>query len=270
MKKSIMIFSFIKIVVLIFLTWIPHLSDHAITFNKYLGKKYTLAIKLDDRIYRLLAKYIKDKDSKVVMLRDDISNNGMDKKKDISNTEMQCTGKKKELYRGSLNNYHGHIQDMNNKCSKFVTKKYSHLEKKIFKELDFVDFLKSNKNISDKTYKKIMRKKFSLRLGSPLLLFLLLSTLLLVDISMGSVSGGKGFWELSGLNSTLSTWESTLKESFGWLLNTSDTSQSVLRLLFYVILYVIPFLILGITLLSYVFYYHKKAKKYDKIKFNKK
>ncbi|KAI4839211.1 hypothetical protein MKS88_001755 [Plasmodium brasilianum] len=264
-----MIFSFIKIVVLIFLTWIPHLSNHVITSNKYLGKKYTLAIKLDDRIYRLLAKYKKDKDSKVVMLRDDVSNNGMNKKMDISNTEKDCTEKKKELYRGSLNNYDRHKQDMNNKYSKFMTKKYSHLEKKIFKELDFVDFLKRNKNISDKTYKKIMRKKFSLRLGSPLLLFLLLSTLLIVDISLRSF-GGKGFLELSGLKSSLNSWEATLKKYFSWLLPAGGTSQSVLGALFNIVLYVIPFLILGVTLISYVFYYHKKAKKYEKIKFSKK
>ncbi|KAI4833663.1 fam-l protein [Plasmodium brasilianum] len=269
MKKSIMIFSFIKIVVLIFLTWIPHLSNHVITSNKYLGKKYTLAIKLDDRIYRLLAKYKKDKDSKVVMLRDDISNNGMDKKKDISNTEKECTEKKKELYRGSLNNYDGHKQDMNNKYSKFVTKKYSHLEKKIFKELDFVDFLKRNKNISDKTYKKIMRKKFSLRLGSPLLLFFLLFSLLIVDISL-RLSNVNGFLELSGLKSILSPYEETLKPYFSWLLTAADTSKSVLGPLFNIVLYVIPFLILGVTLISYVFYYHKKAKKYEKIKFSKK
>ncbi|SBT85773.1 fam-l protein [Plasmodium malariae] len=268
MKKSIMIFSFIKIVVLIFLTWIPHLSNHVITSNKYLGKKYTLAIKLDDRIYRLLAKYKKDKDSKVVMLRDDISNNGMDKKKDISNTEKECTEKKKELYRGSLNNYDGHKQDMNNKYSKFVTKKYSHLEKKIFKELDFVDFLKRNKNISDKTYKKIMRKKFSLRLGSPLLLFLLLSTLLIVDISLCNRSGQNGFLELSGLNTILSSSENTLKQYFSWLV--TGTSLRVLGELFNIVSYAIPFLILGVTLISYVFYYHKKAKKYEKIKFSKK
>ncbi|KAI4840225.1 hypothetical protein MKS88_001583 [Plasmodium brasilianum] len=268
MNKSIMIFSFIKIVVLIFLTWIQHLSKHVITFNKYLGKKYTLAIKLDDRIYRLLAKYKKDKDSKVVMLRDDISNNGMDKKKDISNTEKECKEKKKELYRGSLNNYDGHKQDMNNKYSKFVTKKYSHFEKKIFKELDFVDFLKRNKNISDKTYKKIMRKKFSLRLGSPLLLLLLLSTLLIVDIYLCSSSGGKGFLELSGLKSILNNWESTLKTYFNWLL--TGTSQSVLEPLFTIVLFVIPLLIIGFTLTSYVFYYHNKAKKYEKIKFSKK
>ncbi|SBT86135.1 fam-l protein [Plasmodium malariae] len=270
MKKSIMIFSFIKIVLLIFLTWIPHLSDHVITSNKYLGKKYTLAIKLDDRIYRLLAKYKKDKDSKVVMLRDDISNNGMDKKKDISNTEKECTEKKKELYRGSLNNYDGQKQDMNNKYSKFVTKKYSHLEKKIFKELDFVDFLKRNKNISDKTYKKIMRKKFSLRLGSPLLLFLLLSTLLIVDISLRSASGGKGFWELLNLDTTLSFLNTTLNPYFSWLLHAKDTSKNVLGPLFRIVLYVIPFLILGVTLILYVFYYHKKVKKYEKIKFSKK
>ncbi|SCN11983.1 fam-l protein [Plasmodium malariae] len=270
MKKSIMIFSFIKIVVLIFLTWIPHLSDHVIRSNKYLGKKYTLAIKLDDRIYRLLAKYKKDKDSKVVMLRDDISNNGMDKKKGISNTEKECTEKKKELYRGSLNNYDGQKQDMNNKCSKFVTKKYSHLEKKIFKELDFVDFLKRNKNISDKTYKKIMRKKFSLRLVSPLLLFLLLFSLLIVDISL-CLSNVDAFWELSGLKSILSPYEGILKQYFKWLLTgVTNSSKSVLGELFNIVLYVIPFLILGVTLISYVFYYHKKAKKYEKIKFNKK
>ncbi|SCN12487.1 fam-l protein [Plasmodium malariae] len=269
MKKSIMIFSFIKIVVLIFLMWIPHLSNHVITFNKYLGKKYTLAIKLDDRIYRLLAKYKKDKDSKVAMLRDDISNNGMDKNKYISNTEKECTEKKKELYRSSLNNYDGHKQDMNNKYSKFVTKKYSHLEKKIFKELDFVDFLKRNKNISDKTYKKIMRKKLSLRLGSPLLLFLLLLTLLIVDISLCSF-GGNGFLELSGLKSTLSSLETTLNKYFKWLLTGASRSNGVLGDLFNIVLYVIPFLILGVTLISYVFYYHKKAKKYEKIKFSKK
>ncbi|SBT85855.1 fam-l protein [Plasmodium malariae] len=259
MEKSIMIFSFIKIVVLIFLTCIPHLS-----------KKYTLAIKLDDRIYRLLAKYKKDKDSKVVLLRDDISTNGMDKKKDISNTEKECPEKKKELYEGSLNNYHGHKQDMNNKYSKFVTKKYSHLEKKIFKELDFVDFLKRNKNISDKTYKKIMRKKFSLRLVSTLLLFLLLFSLLIVDISMDCAPGGNGFWELSGLNSTLSYLENPLKTYFNWLLTGTSRSNGVLGELFNIVLYVIPFLILGVTLISYVFYYHKKAKKYEKIKFSKK
>ncbi|SBS92262.1 Plasmodium exported protein (Pm-fam-a like), unknown function, partial [Plasmodium malariae] len=202
-----------------------------ITFNKYLGKKYTLAIKLDDRIYRLLAKYKKDKDSKVVMLRDDISNNGMDKKKDISNTEKECTEKKKELYRGSLNNYDGHKQDMNNKYSKFVTKKYR----------------------------------------SPLLLFLLLSTLLIVDISLCSSSGEKGFCELLNLDTTLSSWKTILKNHFSWLLiGTKTTTNAVLGNLFNIVLYVIPFLILGVTLISYVFYYHKKAKKYEKIKFSKK
>ncbi|SBS98812.1 Plasmodium exported protein (Pm-fam-a like), unknown function [Plasmodium malariae] len=203
------------------------------------------------------------------MLRDDISNNGMDKKKDISNTEKECTEKKKELYRGSLNNYDGHKHDMNNKYSKFVTKKYSHLEKKIFKELDFVDFLRSNKNISDNIYKKIMRKKFSLRLGSPLLLFLLLSTVLIVDISM-RFSGGNGFWELSGLKTILSSWESSLNSCFSWLLTGADKSKTALGALFNIVLYVIPFLILGVTLISYVFYYHKKVKKYEKIKFSKK
>ncbi|SBS99380.1 Plasmodium exported protein (Pm-fam-a like), unknown function [Plasmodium malariae] len=204
------------------------------------------------------------------MLRDDISNNGMDKNKYISNTEKECTEKKKELYRSSLNNYDGHKQDMNNKYSKFVTKKYSHLEKKIFKELDFVDFLKRNKNISDKTYKKIMRKKFSLRLGSPLLLFFLLFSLLIVDISL-CLSNVDVFLQLSGLKTALSTWEGTLNTYFSWLFaGAAGGSKKVLGELFNIVLYDIPFLILGVTLISYVFYYHKKAKKYEKIKFSKK
>ncbi|KAI4837663.1 fam-l protein [Plasmodium brasilianum] len=275
MEKSIMIFLFIKIVVFNFLTWIPLLSNNVSMFSKYQNKHYNIGRKLDSSTYGLLEKYKQDKDSNVAMLRDGIYNNGVNKKKDIYNNEKECTEKKKQLYRGSLNNYDGHKQDMDNKCSTFETKKYSRLEKKIFKELDYIDFLKGNKNISDKTYKKIMLEKLSLRLALPILFFLLLSTVLIVDISLRLPSDGKGFWNLSGLGTILKEYEDKLKPYLEWLTkplwtSAGSSSASVLGALFSVILYVIPFLILGVTLISYIFYYHRKAKKFEKIKFSKK
>ncbi|SBT01090.1 Plasmodium exported protein (Pm-fam-a like), unknown function, partial [Plasmodium malariae] len=232
--------------------------------------------KLCRRINRYLEKCKQNKDLHIVGLKEEIPNNRVyETKKDISNNVKLSTGKKEQPTGRSLENSKVNKSFVKNKSCMFETKKYSHLEKKIFKELDFVDFLRSNKNISDKTYKKIMRKKLSLRLGSPLLLFLLLLTTLIVDISLRLSSDGNGFWNLSGLGKTLKEYEEVLRPYLGWLskplLTSGDsTSISVLGPLFSVILFVIPFLLLGVTLISYILYYHRKAKKYEKIKFSKK
>ncbi|SCN11981.1 fam-l protein [Plasmodium malariae] len=263
------ILPFINIFTYIFFSSIYNFYIDKSTFYKCGNVKIVVDGKLCTRINRYLAKCKQNKDLHVVGLKEEIPNNRIyEKKKDISNNEKEPTGRKEQPAGCSLKNSKVNRSFVKSKSCMFETKKYSHLEKKIFKELDFVDFLRRNKNISDKTYKKTMRKKFSLRLGSPLLLFLLLSTLLIVDTSLCYQSGGHGFLELSGLKTILSSWEETLKEYFSWLL--TGTSQSVLEPLFRIVLFVIPLLILGFTLTSYVFYYHKKAKKYEKIKFSKK
>ncbi|SBS96445.1 Plasmodium exported protein (Pm-fam-a like), unknown function, partial [Plasmodium malariae] len=241
------------------------------TFYKCGNVKIVVDGKLCTRINRYLAKCKQNKDLHIVGLKEEIPNNRVyEKKKDISNNEKEPTGRKKQPAGCLLKNSKVNRSFVKSKSCMFETKKYSRREKKIFKELDYIDFLKSNKNISDKTYKNIMRKKFSLRLGSPLLLFLLLSTLLIVDISLRSPSGGKGFCELLNLDTTLSSLNTTLNKHFSWLLPAGDTSQNVLGPLFSIVLFVIPLFIIGFTLTSYVFYYHKKAKKYEKIKFSKK
>ncbi|SBS97930.1 Plasmodium exported protein (Pm-fam-a like), unknown function, partial [Plasmodium malariae] len=243
------------------------------TFYKCGNVKIIVDGKLCIRINRYLAKCNLNKDLHIVELKEEIPNNRVyeKKKEDISNNEKESTGKKEQPIGCSLENSNVNRSFVKHKSCMFETKKYSRREKKIFKELDYIDFLKSNKNISDKTYKKIMCKKFSLRLGSPLLLFLLLSTLIIVDISLCYPSGGKGFLELSGLKSSLNSWEETLKQYFSWLLRAgAGKSHSVLEPLFRIVLFVIPLLIIGFTLTSYVFYYHNKAKKYEKIKFTKK
>ncbi|SBS94809.1 Plasmodium exported protein (Pm-fam-a like), unknown function [Plasmodium malariae] len=266
------ILPFINILTYIFFSSIYNFYIDRGTFYKCGNVKIIVDGKLCTRTNRYLAKCKQNKDLHVVGLKEEIPNNRVyEKKKDISNNEKESTGKKEQPAGCSLENSKVNKSFVKNKSCMFETKKYSRQEKKIFKELDYIDFLKNNKNISDKTYQKIMRKKFSLRLGSPLLLFLLLSTLLIIDISLCYQSEGKGFLELSGLKSILNNWESTFETYFGWLLTgATNSSISVLGELFNIVLYVIPFLILGVTLISYVFYYHKKAKKYEKIKFSKK
>ncbi|SBS92978.1 Plasmodium exported protein (Pm-fam-a like), unknown function, partial [Plasmodium malariae] len=222
----------------ILLIWIPHLKNEVSSLNKYIYVNYQLSRKSDSRTYRFLEKYKQDENSNVVMLRDNIPNNKMKKKKNISNNEKECSRKKKQSNRGSSNNSRGNKQDLNNNSCIFVTNKYSFLEKKIFKEHDYIDFPKNNKHISDKFYKKIMSKKFSLRLSLPLLMFLLLSTVLIVDVSLYLSSGENRFFNLSGLEDISCSWSDNLKPYFVWLLDTADNSKNVLAPLFSVILYV--------------------------------
>lgn len=48
------------------------------------------------------------------------------------------------------------------------------MEKEIFKELDYIDFLKEKRTVSNKTYKKITLEKYGLSIILLLLLFFLL------------------------------------------------------------------------------------------------
>ncbi|KAI4840226.1 hypothetical protein MKS88_001584 [Plasmodium brasilianum] len=275
MGRNIKILPFINIFTYIFYFSMNNFYIDKSTFYNCGNVKIIVDGKLCTRINRYLSKCKQNKDLHIVGLKEEIPNNRVyEKKKDISNNEKEPTGRKEQPAGCSLKNSKVNKSFEKNKSCMFETKKYSHLEKKIFKELDFVDFLRRNKNISDKTYKKIMRKKFSLRLGSPLLLFLLLVTILIVDISLRLSSDGNGFWNLSGLGTTLKEYEKVLMPYLEWLskplLTSADsTSSSVLGPLFSVILFVIPFLLLGVTLISYILYYHRKAKKYEKIKFSK-
>ncbi|SBT00268.1 Plasmodium exported protein (Pm-fam-a like), unknown function [Plasmodium malariae] len=226
------------------------------TFNKYLYESYNYSTKIHGKAYRILSKYKQDKYSNALGLKEEMTNNGMTKKKDIYNHMEGYTGKRKHS-NGSPSEFKGNCKSYmkKNKCM-FETKNYSYFEKKIFKEMDFMDFLKNNKTI----------------------------ILPIVDLSWGAVDGKDGLWdaigffnilEESGKNGWLNKVYTSLKDVKWFWTTIGEASKKISELhvlgrLFRILIYGLPFLILGITLISRVVYYHKKVKKYERIKFRQR
>ncbi|SBS96515.1 Plasmodium exported protein (Pm-fam-a like), unknown function [Plasmodium malariae] len=254
------------------------------TFNKYLDENYIYSRKIHGTTYRILSKYKQNKCSSSVSLKEEMKNNEMTKKKDISNNMERYTGKRKHS-NGGPSEFKANCKSYmkKNKCM-FETKNYSHFEKKIFKEMDFMDFLKNNKTISNKFYRKIIRKKRVLLFVLPLLMFFLLSILPIVDLSWGLIDGKKGLWgtigfldilKTSGKSGWLKTVYDSLKDATWFWKPIESASDSISELdvllrLFGILIYGLPFLILGITLVSRVVYYHNEVKKYERIKFRQR
>ncbi|KAI4840244.1 hypothetical protein MKS88_001602 [Plasmodium brasilianum] len=296
MEKNIKLL-FLNISAFIFLTWLFHFSIDNSTLNKFLKDNSNNDSKLDGKYYRLLVIHKEESDLNILGLKQDMSNSGVKKKKYLSNNEGETPEKKKHSYKSSSESIKVHRNAMKKEAKIFETKKHSSIEKKIFKELDFEDFLKRNRMISNKIYKKIMCKKLALRIALPLFLFLLLLTILITDFTWGVVDGNKGLWGALGLSKILKGWadyteEWWLKKMLDWLKENSSwfwrhnsifdevtrtgctatdvCTGCILGQLFGIIIYVIPFILLAITVISGIIYYHKKVKKYEKIKFRKR
>ncbi|SBT86387.1 fam-l protein [Plasmodium malariae] len=276
----------INLAMFIFLSWIGNFTSELSTFKKYLDEKYNGVKKLDTRIYRLLSKYRKNINSCILGLREVIPYNVENEKTNICNNVKRDISKKSKSNGCSLNNEESHKLNKKSKSCIFETKKYSRLEKKIFKELDYENFLKSNRTISDKLYKRIVLKKYGIRLLLPLLLLFLLLLSLILDYSGGTgLLGGlrevlnafsPNLWKTLGpkLNILLGRyWSEILKPFFEasvWKKDKWVTEIHVSCNLFGFLIYFIPFIILGVTLITGVIYYHKKVKKFEKIKLRKK
>ncbi|SBT88049.1 fam-l protein [Plasmodium malariae] len=272
-KKLLFLINF---AMFIFLSWIGNFTN----------ENYKAVKKLDTRIYRLLTKYRKNINSCMLGLREVIPYNVENEKTNICNNVKRDISKNSKSNGCSLKNEESHKLDKKSKSCIFETKKYSRLEKKIFKELDYENFLKNNRTISDKLYKRIVVKKYGLRLLLPFLLFFLLLLSLILDYSGGTglLSGlrevlntfAPSFWRTLGPKLSIllgESWSKTLKPLFEasvWKDSQWKKEIYVSSNLFGFIIYFIPFIILGVTLITGVIYYHKKVKKFEKIKFRKK
>ncbi|SBS93337.1 Plasmodium exported protein (Pm-fam-a like), unknown function, partial [Plasmodium malariae] len=203
-----------------------------------LKKSYGESWKHHKRLYartcRLLAKYKQNNDSSSVCLKGEMKINGVYEKKDISYSEKDDSRKKNQS-----NPYLSHISGDNkgaikNKSCTFETKKYSHLEKKIFKELDYTDFLKNNKTISNQVYYKVIREKYGLRIVLPVLIFLFILIIFILEVSLTFGNKGSLLYQL-GLTKeylkpiiTESPWSSILewlKKVGGFLEHSVSTTQ---------------------------------------------
>ncbi|SBT01661.1 Plasmodium exported protein (Pm-fam-a like), unknown function [Plasmodium malariae] len=224
--------------------------------------------KLYARTCRLLGKYKQNNDSSKLCLKEVMSINEMYEKKNISYNEKDNSGKK-EQSKGYFSSVPVcHKTPMKNKSCIFKRKKYSHLEKKIFKELNYTDFLKNNRTI----------------------------IIVILEVSLGFASKGSLLYQL-GLNKDSlenlikdETWKTilgSLKKLGGFFEHrkfdvaekvkcvicdtaATVTDQCILGQFFRILIYFVPFIILSITLISGIIYYHKKVKKYEKIKFRKR
>ncbi|SBS99290.1 Plasmodium exported protein (Pm-fam-a like), unknown function [Plasmodium malariae] len=255
------------------------------TINKLLDENYIIDNKFCTKYYRLLAKCKTERDSSISQLKD-IPRNEINEKNYISYSAKHSKSKNKPSNESSPRGKEGYKQDIKNNSCIFEKKKCSYFEKKIFKEIDFIDFLKNNRTISNNTYKKVIRKKYGLRIATPVLFFLLLLILMIIDISLG-LSFEKSLlislvkWNQSVLTSEWFTKIYNLVKNTDWLsksplwstienLTDVDKQNGLLGRLIGVPLYFLPFLILGVTLIIALIYYHKKVKKYEKIKFKKR
>ncbi|SBS98983.1 Plasmodium exported protein (Pm-fam-a like), unknown function [Plasmodium malariae] len=244
--------------------------------NKNLGEKCNLQRKLNARNDLLLAKCKLVKDLSVEKFKVEIPNNGVKEKKYISNNKKETNGKHKSNCGSSLyNEQYGKNVENNNWCIP-KTKKYSYLEKKIFKELDYKDYLRNIKIIEDNKCKKLAHRKFRIRIAL-LLLFFLVLILPILDLSIEKFTDG-GLMGLLGLlyptkDAAKSQGSMVLHGIDGILiklLNIEDWGVSKAIRGSTIFFYCIPFFIFIVIFILGMIYYYKKVIKYENVKFKKR
>ncbi|SBS99035.1 Plasmodium exported protein (Pm-fam-a like), unknown function [Plasmodium malariae] len=244
-------------------------------FNEILDENYGSGKKLDKRIYRLLGKYEKGIFSNVGDLELKIPYNKKWKREKSCtiDNEKWVKEKKEKLYRSLLYKEQLIKQLMKNKNTMFH-KSYNHYEKKIMNGLDDKVFFKKMMLINDKDYKKLKRKKYSLRICLLLLLFILILILPVLDLSLGEFKTiGNLLMQLCnlfGYNNTGPQAESATPgaDGLGDILSSTCQLKSFIGIkVFGVLIYCLPILIMGIILIRGIFYYYKNIIKHKKIRF---
>ncbi|SBS93668.1 Plasmodium exported protein (Pm-fam-a like), unknown function [Plasmodium malariae] len=242
------------------------------SLNVYFEEKCNFFRKLNTRNYRLLTKHKHDKDSCIAKFKEETPNNEVKEKRYISNNKRGTDGKHKPSYRRSLyiREYDRNVEK--NKCVIPKTKKYFDFERKIFKELDYEDYVKNCKIIEYKEYKKILCKKRRIQIALILLVILVL-ILPILDLSLETfIDGGLlGSLELlSPVNSTGGGVASGVQGSLITLLCQSNWGMlqkiSASTLFFYCV----PFFIFVVIFILVMIYYYKKVISYENIKFKKR
>ncbi|KAI4839832.1 hypothetical protein MKS88_001735 [Plasmodium brasilianum] len=277
MKQNIKIFISTKIVTFILLSWICYFYFDMITFNKYLYENYTYYKKKDIRNYRLLGIRRKNHVSAIVGLKYMIPNNELEDKKNICNNEKGGESKYELQDEGTSSNVQYNKRAKKNKTYIFETKKYFHIEKQIFKELDFFNFLKNNRTISNKLYENMVLKKYQLRILTPIILLILLSISLILDYCF-NCGLARGLYKLLSFSlgkGAMGKFHTSLKSYIDSLFNYTPQGDGASNILyitpfFRFLIYFTSFVIFGIIIISGILYYHKKVKKYEKIIYRKR
>ncbi|SBT85628.1 Plasmodium exported protein, unknown function [Plasmodium malariae] len=269
MKQNIEFACFIKIFMFIILIWTCHFYSNMSRFNKILDEKHSSDKKLYKRIDRLLGKCEKSIFANVGDLELNIPYYTKRKNEEIftvDNEKFQKE-KKEKLDRSLLYKKKLIKKLMKNKYT-MLHRSYTHYEKKIMNGLNDKAFFKKMLLINDKDYKKLKRKNYGLRLCLLLLLFLLISVIPIVDLSIGNLLLQLFSLLENGSSSGISTPtpDSAGESGISWLSYFSQ-NPSVAYKARSILIYCVPILILSIILILGIFYFHKKYIKHKKLKF---
>ncbi|KAI4840525.1 hypothetical protein MKS88_001253 [Plasmodium brasilianum] len=248
MEQKIKLILCIKIAMFIHLYWICLFNNDTRPFSKCLYEKLDPRVKSYARNYRLLTKYKQQNSSCIIGLREDISNNGKCKKKNISNNEKGSKEQKKLSNRDLLNKkqYYTQIIDYNNAM---FDGKHFHFEKKWIKKKNYDYFIEKKRRISDIALKKIKFRKY--RYGVVMFfLFFILGIGLSVSCQFKSISASDG---TNGIDSQILSF---LKGILG-LENEGHV---------YILLFAVTFIMLAALIIVAIYKILKNNEKYQKIK----
>ncbi|SBT86381.1 fam-l protein [Plasmodium malariae] len=268
MEQNIALFLFINISTFILLPWICYFYNDMSSLNVYFEEECKFFRKLNARNYRLLTKHKHDKDSCIAKFIDETPNNEVNDKRYISNNKRGTDGKHKQSCRRSLyiKEYDRNVEK--NKCVIPKTKKYFDFERKIFKELDYEDYVKNSKIIEYIEYKKLARKKRRIRIAL-LLLFIFILILPILDLSLEKFTEG-GLLGLLYLLYPTSGGPPGVDGSLVTLLSKDGWGNLVKICASTTFIYGVPFLIFVVIFILGMVYYYKKVIKYENIKLKKR
>ncbi|KAI4840196.1 fam-l protein [Plasmodium brasilianum] len=271
MMEQKIVLLFIKISAFTLLPCIYHFYNSMNTLNKNLVEKWNLRRKFNSRTYRILANYKHHKYSSNAKLKEDMQFNEAKKEKNIYNNKEGTNEKHKLSCRGSLYIKQCGKNVKKSKCVKPKTSNCFDFEKKIFKKLDYEDYVKNIITIDYKKYKKLARKKRRVRIAL-LLLFILILILPLLDLSLENLVDGGLLGLLHLLSPTLGE-KNALTGVDGQLVTLLSSGQwGYLEKICAstIFIYGVPFLIFVVIFIFGMVYYYKKVIKYENIKFKKR
>ncbi|SBS98406.1 Plasmodium exported protein (Pm-fam-a like), unknown function [Plasmodium malariae] len=131
-------------------------------------EEYKFSTNLDLRNFRLLSEYEKENDSNIVKSEQEMLNHEDNSEKvlcrNIKGKKLTNIQSRRRLFYDEF-----HKQYKVQKKLIYGRKKLSRFERKFFKQLDYIDFIKKNPSISNKTYQTLVCKKFGHKIFLPAL-----------------------------------------------------------------------------------------------------
>ncbi|KAI4841132.1 hypothetical protein MKS88_000367 [Plasmodium brasilianum] len=175
-KNKFLFFNIIAI--FIFLSWVYYFNNEN-TFNISLNENCRHRKKLDTKIYRLLAKYKRNKDSSVVFVKVKVPIKEEYAEKAVFNKDEVSRRKNNQLGKHISNNI-GDYELSKRKNSSVCTRRDSHFGKKIYDHIYYKNHVKFATNNDFKFLKSSKKRKINMLLA----LFIIYLPIVILNIAI--------------------------------------------------------------------------------------